>query len=161
MTLLSSKKNYFFFWRFCFWKKWFFSRGGGDSWWYVKYVWMNSRQKSATFVTVRRAMTNFDPLWLEKNDETKSPHPRQNLWSLLSLGVAPLTRAWQPRCCFHQCMFFELSYVAIRLWLEDQTDKGDFKVRVICWGRGNSWWFQFWGRGLFSYSVVIKGRAGQ
>jgi len=31
-------------------------------------------------------------------------------------------------------MFFELSYVAIRLWLEDQTDKGDFKVRVICLG---------------------------
>jgi hypothetical protein len=29
---------------------------------------------------------------------------------------------------FHQCMFFELSYLAIRLWLEDQTDKGDFKV---------------------------------
>ena len=134
MTLLTSKKNYFFFWRFCFWKKWFFSRGGGDSWWYVKYVWMNSRQKSATFVTVRRAMTNFDPLWLKKKWWNQSPHPRQNLWSLLSLGVAPLTRAWQPRCCFHQCMFFELSYVAIRLWLEDQTDKGDFKVESSVWG---------------------------
>ena len=151
------KKITFFFWRFCFWKKWFFSRGGGDSWWYVKYVWMNSRQKSATFVTVRRAMTNFDPLWLKKKWWNQSPHPRQNLWSLLSLGVAPLTRAWQPRCCFHQCMFFELSYVAIRLWLEDQTDKGDFKVESSVGGRGNSWWFQFWGRGLFSYSVVIKG----
>jgi hypothetical protein len=33
-------------------------------------------------------------------------------------------------------MFFELSYVAIRLWLEDQTDKGDFKVESSVWGRG-------------------------
>jgi len=31
-------------------------------------------------------------------------------------------------------MFFELSYVAIRLWLEDQTDKGDFKVESSVWG---------------------------
>jgi len=130
MTLLSTKKNYFFFWRFFFFEKnEFFQRGGGDSWWYVKYVWMNSRQKSATFVTVDALkwpiLTQCD--W-RKKWWNQSPHPRQNLWSLLSLGVAPLTRAWQPRCCFHQCMFFELSYVAIRLWLEDQTDKGDFKV---------------------------------
>ena len=162
MTLLSTKKNYFFFWRFFFFEKnEFFQRGGGDSWWYVKYVWMNSRQKSATFVTVRRAMTNFDPLWLKKKWWNQSPHPRQNLWSLLSLGVAPLTRAWQPRCCFHQCMFFELSYVAIRLWLEDQTDKGDFKVESSVWG---AWQFlmvsvlRAW---LVSYLVIIKGRAGQ
>jgi len=58
-------------------------------------------------------------------------------------------------------MFFELSYVAIRLWLEDQTDKGDFKVESSVWG---AWQFlmvsvlRAW---LVSYSVVIKGRAGQ
>ena len=113
---------------------------------------MNSRQKSATFVTVRRAkMTNFDPLWLEKNDENQIASSTTKFGSLLSLGVAPLTRAWQPRCCFHQCMFFELSYVAIRLWLEDQTDKGDFKVESSVVGRGLILDVSVWGRGLFIF----------
>lgn len=56
-------------------------------------------------------------------------------------------------------MFFELSYLAIRLWLEDQTDKGDFKVESSV---GGAWQFLMFQLGVAcSYSVVIKGRAGQ
>jgi len=51
-------------------------------------------------------------------------------------------------------MFFELSYVAIRLWLEDQTDKGDFKVESSVMG---AWQFLMVSV-LRAWLVLIFGR---
>lgn len=69
--LCCQKKITFFFDDFfVFEKNEFFQRGGGDSWWYVKYVWMNSRQKSATFVTVDAQWPILTHCDWRKNDET-------------------------------------------------------------------------------------------
>jgi len=55
-------------------------------------------------------------------------------------------------------MFFELSYLAIRLWLEDQTDKGGFQSRVICKGRGNFLDVSIQFGGVCSYSDRRSGQ---
>jgi hypothetical protein len=64
-------------------------------------------------------------------------------------------------------MFFELSYLAIRLWLEDQTDKGNFKVESsvggvaildVSVGRGLFIFGRYKGQG-WSIAVVNNSRS--
>merc|ERR1719464_2440514 len=92
---------------------------------------MNSRRKSATFVTVRRAMTNFDPLLLEKNDETKSPHPRQKIWVPTELWAVWLVKEAAQSTLLKMLPKQELSWLTLKFISWDHANIQIAK-RALC-----------------------------